>query len=346
MEPEQTPEQTPTPQPVPTPASVSGNVPPRQPENYYQDPEPENYGTLAAYDAYSRTYHVDGDRYVTVIGYDGNSYLDEDGNLQQADNTLVESEVSTYSLYGDAKSYVNSAGSYQAMLTVGAEEGTELLTIASDDHLLTLTPARGDFSDGIVNDNAIRYNNVLPDVDYQYTVFGNSVKEDIILLQRGTVHSFRYLLNTYGLKAALSGNTLYLYEEGTDPEQDAVFVLEAPEMEDAAGEISFGVELQLEESGEESTYAVTVSADSDWLDADDRVYPVRIDPTAIQVGKSAIHVACAEQGSPNSVIGDNAYPYVGYDDGITSGNLAGFHSKHLNCRSYFAIDYDFSALAE
>lgn len=228
---------------------------------------------LAAYDAYSRTYHVDGDRYVTVIGYDGNSYLDEDGNLQQADNTLVESEVSTYSLYGDAKSYVNSAGSYQAMLTVGAEEGTELLTIASDDHLLTLTPARGDFSDGIVNDNAIRYNNVLPDVDYQYTVFGNSVKEDIILLQRGTVHSFRYLLNTYGLKAALSGNTLYLYEEGTDPEQDAVFVLEAPEMEDAAGEISFGVELQLEESGEESTYAVTVSADSDWLDADDRVYP-------------------------------------------------------------------------
>ena len=346
MEPEQTPEQTPTPQPVPTPASVSGNVPPRQPENYYQDPEPENYGTLAAYDAYSRTYHVDGDRYVTVIGYDGNSYLDEDGNLQQADNTLVESEVSTYSLYGDAKSYVNSAGSYQAMLTVGAEEGTELLTIASDDHLLTLTPARGDFTDGIVKDNAIRYNNVLPDVDYQYTIFGNSVKEDIILLQRDTAHSFRYLLNTYGLKATLSGNTLYLYEEGTDPEQDAVFVLEAPEMEDAVGEISFGVELQLEESGEESTYAVTVSADSDWLDADDRVYPVRIDPTAIQVGKSAIHVACAEQGSPNSVIGDNAYPYVGYDDGITSGNLAGFHSKHLNCRSYFAIDYDFSALAE
>ena len=104
---------------------------------------------------------------------------DEDGNLQQADNTLVESEVSTYSLYGDAKSYVNSAGSYQAMLTVGAEEGTELLTIASDDHLLTLTPARGDFTDGIVKDNAIRYNNVLPDVDYQYTIFGNSVKEDI-----------------------------------------------------------------------------------------------------------------------------------------------------------------------
>lgn len=241
---------------------------------------------------------------------------------------------------------MNSAGSYQAMLTVGAEEGTELLTIASDDHLLTLTPARGDFTDGIVKDNAIRYNNVLPDVDYQYTIFGNSVKEDIILLQRDTAHSFRYLLNTYGLKATLSGNTLYLYEEGTDPEQDAVFVLEAPEMEDAAGEISLGVELQLEESGEESTYAVTVSADSDWLDADDRVYPVRIDPTAIQVGKSAIHVACAEQGSPNSVIGDNAYPYVGYDDGITSGNLAGFHSKHLNCRSYFAIDYDFSALAE
>ncbi len=92
-EPEQTPDIIQTPMPVPTPASVSGNVPPRQPENYYQDPEPENYGTLAAYDAYSRTYHIDGDRYVTVIGYDGNSYLDEDGNLQQADNTLVPQSV-------------------------------------------------------------------------------------------------------------------------------------------------------------------------------------------------------------------------------------------------------------
>ncbi len=148
-------------------------------------------------------------------------------------------------------------------------------------------------------------------------------------------------------------NTLYLYEEGKDPEKEAVFVLEAPEMEDAAGEISFGVKLSMEDASMEDAsmeeasegILVTVTADKNWLDAKERVYPVRIDPTAIQVPRSAIHLACAEEGSPNTVIGDNAYPYVGYDDGITSGNLAGYGSKHRNCRTYFSIDYDFAALA-
>ena len=28
-----------------------------------------------------------------------------------------------------------------------------------------------------------------------------------------------------------------------------------------------------------------------------------------------------EEGSPTSQIGDNNYPYVGFDDGIKSGNL-------------------------
>ena len=184
---------------------------------------------------------------------------------------------------------------------------------------------------------------MFPEIDYQYTVLGNSVKEDIILLERTEKDSFSYLLDAYGLEATLLNNTLYLHEPGTDPEAEAVFVLEAPEMEDAAGEISFGVRMELTQGSD--GYLVTVRPDRTWLEAPERVYPVRIDPTAIQVTGSAIRIACAEEGSPNTVIGDNQYPYVGYDDGITSGNLAGFGSRHQNCRSYFAINYDFSKLA-
>lgn len=115
-------------------------------------------------------------------------------------------------------------------------------------------------------------------------------------------------------------------------------------MEDALGEISFGVHMDAEENAEGCL--ITVTADKEWLEDAERVYPVRIDPAAIQIPSSAIHVACAEEGSPDSVIGDNSYPYVGYDNGITSGNLAGFGSRHLNCRSYFSVDYDFAALSE
>ncbi len=71
---------------------------------------------------------------------------------------------------------------------------------------------------------------------------------------------------------------------------------------------------------------MTVTADKEWLSAPERVYPVRIDPTAIQVTGSAIRMTCAEEGSPNTIIGDNQYPFVGYDDGVTSGTYAGFGS--------------------
>lgn len=71
---------------------------------------------------------------------------------------------------------------------------------------------------------------------------------------------------------------------------------------------------------------------------------MRIDPTAVNVGPSAFTLACAEEGSPRSVIGDSGYPFVGYDDGEVSGTYKGFGTRHLNCRTYMKIDYDFSAL--
>ena len=103
------------------------------------------------------------------------------------------------------------------------------------------------------------------------------------------------------------------------------------------------MKLSLEEAGED-TYRVSVEADKEWLADAARAYPVRIDPTAVNVGPSAFSLACAEEGSPRSVIGDNQYPYVGYDDGVVSGNYKGFGSRHLNCRTYMMINYDFSSL--
>ena len=51
-----------------------------------------------------------------------------------------------------------------------------------------------------------------------------------------------------------------------------------------------------------------------------------------------------EEGSPTSQIGDNNYPYVGFDDGIKSGNLAGFGTAHQNCRTYIKVNSDFSQI--
>lgn len=327
--------------------TVSGGdalKPGRLPEAFYEEEKPESYGTLVFYDQYSRTYHVDGNRYVTVVGNDGATYIDDDGSLRPVDNTLEKDTTAVFGLFGaEETSYINRANDYTVVLpeNIDREQGKGI-TIANDEAVITLYPAEGDFTGGLAKDNAVRYSEVFPGVDYQYTVLGNSVKEDIILLERGERNSFFYLIDPCGLAGEIRSNTLYLYEPGTDPEAEAVFVVEAPEMMDSAEEISFGISMSMEE--QEELLLVTVTADEEWLSAPERVYPVRIDPTAIQVTGSAIRMTCAEEGSPNTIIGDNQYPFVGYDDGVTSGTYAGFGSRHLNCRTYFAIDYDFNSL--
>lgn len=41
---------------------------------------------------------------------------------------------------------------------------------------------------------------------------------------------------------------------------------------------------------------------------------------------------------------NNNYPYVGFDDGIKSGNLAGFGTAHQNCRTYIKVNSNFSQI--
>ena len=66
---------------------------------------------------------------------------------------------------------------------------------------------------------------------YQYTVLGNSVKEDIILLERGEKNSFTYHIDPCGLSGEIRNNALYLYEPGADPESEAAFVCDSVQRE-------------------------------------------------------------------------------------------------------------------
>ncbi len=328
---------------IPEIITVSGNTPFREPENFYQQPEAESYGDLVSFDEKSRTYKTGERSYITVIGVDGSTYIDGEGKLCKVDNTLVENPVSTFGRVS-SKSYVNSANDYTALFNESAKEGDALYSCIYGDYILSVIPMEGSFADGVIKENAIRYNNVFENIDYQYTLIGGSVKEDIILLDKTEKNTFSYLVQAEGLLSVQENNSLYFYEEGADPYTEAIFVFEAPMMEDAEGEVSLALRMDTEAT--EGGIAVTVTASENWLNAAERVYPVRIDPTAIAVTGSAIRIACAEQGSPNTVIGDNQYPYVGYDDGIKSGNLELFNTAHKECRSYFAIDYDFGGLAE
>ncbi|MBQ6288951.1 MAG: RHS repeat protein, partial [Clostridia bacterium] len=127
----------------------------------------------------------------------------------------------------------------------------------------------------------LEYTNVLPDARLSYQLTGYTIKEDLILDSPEAIAenggAFRFVLDpsAYTIRQTDEQNLEIL-----DPEGKSLITISAPMMRDAAGQVSFSLQLTLEEPEENATRrTVLLTADEDWLTAEDRVYPVSIDPT-------------------------------------------------------------------
>ena len=155
----------------------------RQPQAYYYIEEPE--GELVAASEDSRTYQVSERSFITQIGGTSFVYEDEDGDLCVVDNTLEESD----------DGYENKANDYTVNLPVNINDDTGI-KINKDDYDIELIPLDGDFSKPSASDNAILYNDVFDGVDYQYTVLGDLIKEDIVLNKCIEQNTFRFRISS------------------------------------------------------------------------------------------------------------------------------------------------------
>lgn len=118
------------------------------------------------------------------------------------------------------------------------------------------------------------YYDVYNGVDLQYFIMPTGVKENIVLNNKNTQKEF--ILN-YKIGALSALQTDAQTIELRDSAGNAVYTIEAPVMTDAAENISDAVTLQIvKTTGNGIT--VKLSVDEEWLCAEDRVYPVYIDP--------------------------------------------------------------------
>ena len=113
-------------------------------------------------------------------------------------------------------------------------------------------------------------------MDIRYTIGPESLKEDLVLKQADAVHAFTWRYAPSGLKARQEGADI-VFEDAGGRE---AYRLSAPYMTDAAGEVSHGLTLTLtDDGGEKNKEAyVRLEADAKWLAAEERAYPVVIDP--------------------------------------------------------------------
>ena len=123
------------------------------------------------------------------------------------------------------------------------------------------------------------------DIDVQYDLVGDTLKETIVLNKK-TKQDFVFSVET-------SANTAVLNEDGSirfySMDGRELYVIAAPFMQDAIGEYSDAVEVELTTTT--GGYTLTYRPNEEWLYEKDRQYPVRIDPTmfkAVTVDKENV----------------------------------------------------------
>ncbi len=174
------------------------------------------------------------------------------------DKGLVSLRSGKYCIGMSLKDAV-SGGKVETANTAEAPEGNDI------DSATTLTK----YSSGV------KYEDILADTDIQYVLNGGNLKENIIVKERTGEYTYTFDLALEGLVAALAedGSVLLNDVETGDP----VFVIPAGYMYDAKGEVSDNVYYSIEEK--DGVLTLTVIADAEWINADERAFPVTIDPS-------------------------------------------------------------------
>ena len=310
----------------------------RQPDISYEDNPDVFYGEPVDIGKNYRTYRLPDGTYKTIFTTYENTF-EKNGVEQVIDNTLIETIDAT----GEA--YTNKANLVDITLPAGSNEETQM-TVATEEIEAVMTPVDGNYGKESVSENAIRYNDVYENIDIQYTIQPNGMKQDIILTAPQEKHTFTYRLDKDGVVAVETEGVIYLYEaaqtdafsvsnngivsantipEGTMPK----LMISAPCMVDAAGASSDSVNLSLKE--EADAYLITLTADKEWLMDEERIYPIKIDPTTNLPASGKITNYTISSGR-NAMGGEQV-------------SHAGFFSDIGKARSYTITDLFYESLA-
>lgn len=162
--------------------------------------------------------------------------------------------------------------------------------------------------------SSVLYENVYPGVDLLYTAYSFNIKEQIIVKQPQNSYRYDFALELNGVEAVLN-------EDGSvsliDAANKILYSIPAPYMQDSNGVVSYDVSYVL--TPVSGGVILTVIADADWMNDEDRAYPVAIDPTLeVENGTSEDHIytSYVASGTPDSSYrGSTIYfGYTTYND--------------------------------
>lgn len=156
----------------------------------------------------------------------------------------------------------------------------------------------------------ITYGSVFSDTDLRYTIMGTTLKEEIILKSSaGIQNKYEFVIGSETLTPVLmDDNSVHL----CDSDGNKVFEINSPYMYDAEGEISEDIKVNLKKNSD-GTYTYTLKPDKKWLEDDNRVYPIIIDPPISESNTYTVKDTTGYFAS--SATHDPSYIYIGQKNG-------------------------------
>ena len=226
-------------------------------------------------------------------------YKDADGNWVDIDNALTLNGNEYSSNNKQTVKFANKSGS------------NGLVNIKDGDYKIDFTPLNTNkvsvvienpqsnnsrkFEDMSVLNNLVSkavYADIYDGIDIEYILVGNNIKENIIVKEKQDSYTFSFELTLNKLSAELIDGAIILSDYDTD---EQIYEIPVPYMLDANNVYSNSVEYSLVQDSKWK-YTLTVTADAEWINADDRAFPVTIDPT-IGTNRSTIETTTVK--NPN-----------------------------------------------
>lgn len=211
-------------------------------------------------------------------------YKDENGNWIDIDNSLTLSGSEYATSNKQEIKFANKSGSNGLISIKDGEykiDFTPLNTNKVDVEIENPEENNSRKFDDVKKLNKLiskaTYKDIYSGIDLEYILVGNNIKENIIIKEKQSEYSFSFEIKLNKLNAELENNVVVLTDSKTG---EKVYEIPAPYMLDANGEYSDSVEYILTKDSKWK-YTLTVVADPSWINAEEREFPVKIDPTVI-----------------------------------------------------------------
>ena len=252
----------------------------------------------------SRHYKLNNGTAKSIISAEPSNYFDEtEENWKPIDNSLSETAQGYESICGKYKTEITKPDQAKSVKMTAPNFNISWTYLGKQ---TTVTPEKEMFAaqepvstslnvepsiQGTMQSKGSRgiYQNADRDTDIEYKLFGNNVKENIVVKEKAEDYKYLFALNTQGLKLRLSedNSSLELYSESVNEIGETVTKTEAtipaPFMYDAKGKSCDDVYFELApETDGKYTFAVIASAD--WINEENRSFPVTIDPQIVTGG--------------------------------------------------------------